>query len=274
MRAGRVRRCGSLRSGAHRRERGRGTVRDTGDTRFRRPFCAACPGCALRARMRLRAGRRGAAVRRRVPAPESPPPSSLPPPATLVASAPGGPMPADEQCAPTEIVLYVRRESSTNEKPANGPPPPLAEPLIDLNIQPGQARGYEVRAGQLIQVVDVKGRECTDFQAFSLRSLDRGMEREIDPTTTRTLMGLALSGARALLEVLHRRSGAAARARPGHVRAPRLVRPRLRRTLLRGHGIPRACELLGQHQRRRRAVRHPSARRMARHQLLLQHHAR
>ena len=115
-------------------------------------------------------------------------------PATLVASAPGGPMPVDEQCAPTEIVLYVRRESRTNEKPANGPPPPLAEPLIDLNIQPGQARGYEVRAGQLIQVVDVKGRECTDFQAFSLRSLDRGMEREIDPTTTRTLMGSLYPG--------------------------------------------------------------------------------
>ena len=98
-------------------------------------------------------------------------------------------MPADQQCAPTEIVLYVRRESRTNEKPADGPPPPLAEPLIDLNIQPGQARGYEVRAGQLIQIVDVKGRECTDFQAFSLRGLDRGIEREIDPTTTRTLMG-------------------------------------------------------------------------------------
>ena len=31
-------------------------------------------------------------------------------PATVVASAPGGPMPVDEQCAPTEIVLYVRRE--------------------------------------------------------------------------------------------------------------------------------------------------------------------
>ena len=115
-------------------------------------------------------------------------------PATLVASAPGGPMPADEQCAPTEIVLYVRRESRTNEKPAHGPPPPLAEPLIDLNIQPGQARGYEVRKGQLIQIVDVKGRECTDFQAFSLCSLDQGIEREIDPTTTRTLMGSLYPG--------------------------------------------------------------------------------
>ena len=115
-------------------------------------------------------------------------------PATLVAGAPGGPMPADAQCPPTEIVLYVRRESRTNLKPVDGPPPPLADPLIDLNIQPGTVRGYEVRAGQFIQVVDVKGRECTDFQAFSLRALDRGLEREIDPTTTRSLMGSLYPG--------------------------------------------------------------------------------
>ena len=114
--------------------------------------------------------------------------------ATVVASAPGGPMPAHEQCPPTEIVLYVRRERRTNVKPADGPPPPLAEPLVDLNIQPGHARGYEVRAGQLIQIIDVKGRECTDFQAFSLQALDRGLEREIDPTTTRTLMGSLYPG--------------------------------------------------------------------------------
>ena len=114
--------------------------------------------------------------------------------ATLVVCAPGGPMPVHLQCAPTEIVFYVRRERRTNAKPVDDPPPPLAEPLIDLNIQPGHVRGYEVKAGQLIQVVDVKGRECTDFQAFSLRVLDQGLEREIDPTTTRTLMGSLYPG--------------------------------------------------------------------------------
>ena len=115
-------------------------------------------------------------------------------PATLVAGAPGGPMPVDEQCPPTEIVLYVRRESRTNRKPADGPPPPLADPMSDFNVQPGTVLGYEVKAGQLIQVVDVKGRECSDFQAFSLRALDRGLEREIDPTTTRSLMGALYPG--------------------------------------------------------------------------------
>ena len=48
---------------------------------------------------------------------------------------------------------------------------------------------FEVKKGEYIQVLDVQGRECSDFQAFSLRALDRGLERDIDPTTTRSLMG-------------------------------------------------------------------------------------
>ena len=54
-------------------------------------------------------------------------------------------------------------------------PEPLADPLADLNIPPGTARAYEVKAGQFIQVVDVKGRECTRgtcgrFATFAPRS--------------------------------------------------------------------------------------------------------
>jgi len=60
---------------------------------------------------------------------------------------------------------------------------------MDANIQPGAAHSYEVPAGAFIQIVDIKGRECSDFQAFSRRALDAGLEREIDPTTTRSLMG-------------------------------------------------------------------------------------
>ena len=65
----------------------------------------------------------------------------------------------------------------------------FADPILDLNIQPGSATAYEVKKGEYIQVLDVQGRECSDFQAFSLRALDRGLERDIDPTTTRSLMG-------------------------------------------------------------------------------------
>ena len=34
-----------------------------------------------------------------------------------------------------------------------------------------------------------RGRECSDFQAFSRRALDKGLERDIDPTATRSLAG-------------------------------------------------------------------------------------
>ena len=107
----------------------------------------------------------------------------------LVVCAPGGPMAPEAQDAPSEIILYIRRAHPADAKGEQGPPDPLADPLLDTNVQPGEAHAYDVRAGQFIQILDVKGRECSDFQAFSARALDRGLEREIDPTTTRSLMG-------------------------------------------------------------------------------------
>ena len=92
----------------------------------------------------------------------------------LILVAPGGPMVHDAQDTPTELILYVRRAKPSVGKPDIGPPDPLADPILDFNIKPGQATGYEVKAGQYIQVLDVKGRECSDFQEFSLRALDKG----------------------------------------------------------------------------------------------------
>ena len=107
----------------------------------------------------------------------------------LICAAPGGPMRPEAQNAPGELILYIRRANAGEGKPDVGPPDPLADPLSDINIQPGNAVAYEVGKGAFIQLIDVKGRECTDFQAFSRRALDNGIEREIDPTTTRSLIG-------------------------------------------------------------------------------------
>jgi aminomethyltransferase len=107
----------------------------------------------------------------------------------LIVCAAGTPMAPDAQNTPTEIVLYIRRANPANARDPLAPPPPLADPLADVNIQPGYAKAYEVKAGGYIQILDVQGRECSDFQAFSRDALDRGLEREIDPTTTRSLMG-------------------------------------------------------------------------------------
>ncbi len=106
----------------------------------------------------------------------------------LIVAAPGGPMAPDAQDAPTDVVLYVRRARFDPAEPLHAPDP-LADPLIDRNVLPGQAFAYTVTAGEYIQVLDVQGRECSDFQAFSRRALDAGLERDIDPTTTRSLGG-------------------------------------------------------------------------------------
>ena len=47
------------------------------------------------------------------------------------------------------------------------------------------------REGEYIQIIDVAGRQCSDFLAFHAHKLDAGVERGLDPQVTRTLMGTA-----------------------------------------------------------------------------------
>ncbi|WP_026989129.1 DUF1989 domain-containing protein [Fodinicurvata sediminis] len=107
----------------------------------------------------------------------------------LIVAAPGEPMEVDSQAPPTEILLYIRRGTPRSLERKHQAPEPLADPLSDINIQPGNAQTYEVRKGQYIQVLDVQGRECSDFQALDMRAVERGVLTDIDPTTTRALMG-------------------------------------------------------------------------------------
>ena len=107
----------------------------------------------------------------------------------LIVAAPKEEMMPEAQNTSSELIVYIRRIMPGEAKGGLAPPDPLANPIVDLNIQPGNAKSFQVKAGEYIQILDVQGRECSDFQAFSLRSLDKGLEREIDPTTTRSLMG-------------------------------------------------------------------------------------
>jgi len=107
----------------------------------------------------------------------------------LIACAVGQPMLPEAQDAPTELIMYVRRANPDDAKEVFVAPDPLGDTVVDANIDPGSAYVYEVEAGQYIQILDVQGRECSDFQAFSRNALDKGLEREIDPTTTRSLVG-------------------------------------------------------------------------------------
>jgi aminomethyltransferase len=110
-----------------------------------------------------------------------------------IVCAPGGPMMVDQQTPPTSLVVQVQRsrQRDLREPPL---PEPLAEPRLELRIDRCTARQYTVHAGEYIQIIDVAGRECSDFLAFSRAALDQGQERHIDMTTTRTLVGTGYPG--------------------------------------------------------------------------------
>ena len=62
---------------------------------------------------------------------------------------------------------------------------------MDFRVDRASALSYEVREGEYIQIIDVAGRQCSDFLAFHSHKLDAGVERGLDPQVTRTLMGTA-----------------------------------------------------------------------------------
>jgi aminomethyltransferase len=109
---------------------------------------------------------------------------------TCVVAAPDGLMGVDGHNPPSDLVIEVRRVAPRQPREPRLPPP-LADPLLDLRVDRATARSYEVEAGQYIQVIDVEGRQCSDFLAFGARQLAEGSERGLDATTTRNLTGNA-----------------------------------------------------------------------------------
>ena len=106
----------------------------------------------------------------------------------LVIAAPGGPMLVDGHNTATPLGVFVRRAKI---RPARRGQlgDPLADPVLDLRVHSATAEAYFVKAGDYLQIIDVDGRQCTDFQCFSARKLDKGRDLPLDVTTTRSLMG-------------------------------------------------------------------------------------
>jgi aminomethyltransferase len=107
----------------------------------------------------------------------------------LVVAAPGGRL-IDGDIPATELLVQVRR-STPRPRGELELPAPLAEPRLDFRIDPASALSYEVAAGEYIQIIDVRGKQCSDFLAFAAGKLEHGVERGLDATVTRTLMGNA-----------------------------------------------------------------------------------
>jgi aminomethyltransferase len=108
----------------------------------------------------------------------------------LFVRAPGPKMLPFEQTPPTDLRVLIKRRVGVE----NGDfplPAPLAESRLDFRVNRRTAESYEVKAGEFIQIIDVAGKQCSDFLAFQSRSLQAGVERDIDGTATRTLMGMS-----------------------------------------------------------------------------------
>jgi len=107
-----------------------------------------------------------------------------------VIAAPGGIMDFEAQDTATPLTVHIRRAVIKSVARFHLPDP-LADPVADVRVHSATAEAYFVKAGDYIQILDVDGRQCTDFQCFSARKLDKGIEHALDVTTTRTLMGHA-----------------------------------------------------------------------------------
>ena len=95
---------------------------------------------------------------------------------------------------PPPVATRTRQAEPDGFSRESEPAAPLAAPLSDIRIKAATAITFRVKAGQYIQIIDIDGRQCSDFLAFDAALLDQGIECGLDATATRTLMGRAYPG--------------------------------------------------------------------------------
>ena len=67
-------------------------------------------------------------------------------------------------------------------------PEPIGDVREEFTISRGTAMAYTVAAGETVQIIDVDGQQCSDFMAMNADALERGHERYIDSTVTRSMV--------------------------------------------------------------------------------------
>ena len=109
-------------------------------------------------------------------------------PGWLVIAAPAPTPDFEAQATATPLTVTLTR-AEARQAGQFALPDPLADPVLDLRVASATARAYRVAKGEFIQIMDVDGRQCTDFQCFDARKVDRGIFHPLDVTTTRTIQG-------------------------------------------------------------------------------------
>ncbi len=84
----------------------------------------------------------------------------------------------------SSVSISIRRASVSSHPPL---PEPLGPVQEEFRIPRATAKAYTVRKGEYIQIIDVEGRQCSDFMAMNTAALADGRERYIDSTVSRSL---------------------------------------------------------------------------------------
>lgn len=73
-------------------------------------------------------------------------------------------------------------------------PPALGALREEFTVSRASALAYTLRRGEVVQIIDVEGQQCSDFTAFRAGELERGQEWMIDGTATRSMVRRAFPG--------------------------------------------------------------------------------
>ena len=107
----------------------------------------------------------------------------------IVLACPGENMIVGNQNPPSDIEVIVKRINPKNNKLERILPEPLASPKEEILIKDSSASAYEIKKGDYIQIIDLFGRQCSDFMAFDSNALQSGNELSIDTTASRAILG-------------------------------------------------------------------------------------
>lgn len=66
-------------------------------------------------------------------------------------------------------------------------PPELGHVRDEFTVKRGTGMAYELKKGEFFQIIDVEGQQCSDFVAFRSQALERGEEKLIDGTASRSM---------------------------------------------------------------------------------------
>ncbi len=111
-------------------------------------------------------------------------------PCTLWLLLPCDPADAVAGQGPADLTFAVKRAAGR----APRLPPPLGPVREEFTVPRGTARAYAVEPGEIVQIIDLEGQQCSDFMAFRRDALDRGATRIIDSTATRSMVRHAYPG--------------------------------------------------------------------------------